>query len=122
MPTKPASPCSYPRCPERAVIGSRCVEHAVQIQHVYNVERGSASSQGYGVEWRKIRDAFLADNPDCYLCGQSASDVDHIIPKRRGGTDDWSNLQALCHVCHSRKTARADGRWGRRGQGGCKSL
>jgi 5-methylcytosine-specific restriction endonuclease McrA len=31
--------------------------------------------------------------------------VDHIITKARGGTDDPSNLQALCRECHSRKTA-----------------
>lgn len=41
-----------------------------------------------------------------------ANHVDHITPKRRGGTDVRSNLQSLCHSCHSRKTALEDGRWG----------
>jgi hypothetical protein len=36
----------------------------------------------------------------CDLCGISAEEraieVDHILPRRHGGTDDLSNLQALC--------------------------
>ncbi len=35
-----------------------------------------------------------------------------MIPRRRGGTDAESNLQGMCHDCHSRKTALEDGRWG----------
>lgn len=41
-------------------------------------------------------------------CSQLATDVDHIIARRKGGTDDLQNLQSLCHACHSRKTARED--------------
>ena len=41
-----------------------------------------------------------------------ATEVDHIVPKARGGPDAWDNLQALCKSCHSRKTAVEDGRWG----------
>ena len=41
-----------------------------------------------------------------------ATDVDHILPKAAGGTNDEINLQALCHVCHSKKTAVQSG-WGR---------
>lgn len=35
-----------------------------------------------------------------------ATQVDHIIPKREGGLDEWGNLQALCDSCHSKKTAQ----------------
>jgi 5-methylcytosine-specific restriction protein A len=32
--------------------------------------------------------------------------VDHIINKQSGGTDDESNLQAICKPCHDQKTQR----------------
>jgi ATP adenylyltransferase len=46
----------------------------------------------------------------CELCGISAEhkaiEVDHIIPRNKGGTDDTSNLQALCYSCNSTKRDR----------------
>ncbi len=46
----------------------------------------------------------------CELCGVSADErsleVDHIIPRRDGGSDDLSNLQALCWKCNANKGAR----------------
>lgn len=50
----------------------------------------------------------LCQDPDGVHGGRPvpATDVDHIKARRDGGGDDWSNLQALCHSCHSRKTAR----------------
>jgi 5-methylcytosine-specific restriction protein A len=59
-----------------------------------------------------IRDAFLKARPFCELCGAPSTDVDHRVPRRRGGTDHWANLQALCHPHHSAKTAREDGGFG----------
>ena len=48
----------------------------------------------------------------CELCGISADErwleVDHILPRRHGGTDDISNLQALCYKCNANKGARDD--------------
>ena len=45
----------------------------------------------------------------CELCGISAHErfleVDHIIPRSRGGSNDLSNLQALCYKCNSAKGA-----------------
>jgi ATP adenylyltransferase len=46
----------------------------------------------------------------CELCGisadQRALEVDHIIPRNLGGSDDTSNLQALCYSCNSMKRDR----------------
>jgi ATP adenylyltransferase len=49
----------------------------------------------------------------CDLCGISSAEeraleVDHIVPRRHGGTDDVSNLQALCYKCNANKGARDD--------------
>jgi ATP adenylyltransferase len=43
----------------------------------------------------------------CECCGahehQAALEVDHIIPKNLGGSDDISNFQALCFRCNAGK-------------------
>ena len=55
-----------------------------------------------------------AANWRCAKCGRYGSEVDHIIPLRRGG-DPWAldNLQVLCGGrggCHAQKTARENRR------------
>ena len=43
----------------------------------------------------------------CAICGDSGDiEIDHIVPLAKGGTNDESNLQPLCHQCHSRKGAK----------------
>jgi hypothetical protein len=45
----------------------------------------------------------------CELCGVSAEeralDVNHIIPRKHGGTDNPENLQSLCWLCNTNKGA-----------------
>lgn len=68
--------------------------------------RQSRHERGYGTTWDKTRLRILAR--DCGLCQpckragyfRSANEVDHIIPKAQGGTDDDDNLQAICSECH----------------------
>ena len=43
---------------------------------------------------------------------QRALEVDHIVPRNQGGSDDLSNLQALCFRCNTGK--RREARGGRR--------
>lgn len=74
--------------------------------------RPSAAARGYGARWRKFRAWFLAAYPMCSTpgCPEPATDVDHIDgagPLGPRGYDP-ANCQALCHACHSRKTARED--------------
>ena len=68
--------------------------------------RPTAHERGYGAAWRRLRAEVLDDEPLCRVCGRIATDVDHIRPKRRGGSDDRSNLQPLCKAHHSAKTLR----------------
>ncbi len=48
----------------------------------------------------------------CELCGISADkkalEVDHILPRNHGGTDDISNFQSLCYSCNAMKRDRDD--------------
>lgn len=73
--------------------------------------RPSAAKRGYDRRWRLIRAAFLKAHPAC-ACGAAATEADHRLPLRDGGTHAWSNLRALCKSCHSRKTATVDGGFG----------
>ncbi len=75
--------------------------------------RINSSRRGYGAAWRVLRANWLKRNPCCCYCGAVGTDVDHIVPRRCGGTDDADNLQTLCHSCHSRKTVTHDGGTGR---------
>jgi 5-methylcytosine-specific restriction protein A len=78
-------------------------------------KRGSPAERGYGRAWQKLRKAMLAQEPLCRACREqgvvtAATDLDHIVPKAEGGTDDPANLQALCADCHKDKTARESAR------------
>ena len=59
------------------------------------------------------RNIFTRDNFKCLYCGRGNVDLEleHIIPKSRGGPSSWENLCAACRVCNSRK----DNRTARRG-------
>ena len=82
--------------------------------------RPSAARRGYDADWRKFRADYLSRHPLCVECERSgvlapAAHVDHVRALVRGGDKyDESNLRALCHSCHSRKTAREDGSFGRK--------
>jgi len=58
---------------------------------------------------------FPFGGPLCCGCGAEATDVDHMMPHRGdpGLMYANENVQSLCHECHSRKTAREDGGFGR---------
>jgi 5-methylcytosine-specific restriction enzyme A len=58
-----------------------------------------------------IREQVLTMQPICVHCkavGEVAlaTEVDHIVPLSKGGSDALDNLQALCKQCHSDKTRR----------------
>jgi 5-methylcytosine-specific restriction enzyme A len=117
MPTSAARPCAIPGCHNLARGSRVCVTHQQRGEHAQEQGRRSAASQGYDAIWRRLRKMILAQSP---LCADpygihakdhqvvAATDVDHIIAKKRGGSDHLENLRALCHACHSRKTARED--------------
>ena len=66
--------------------------------------------------WYNLRTLTLARDPICKRCNRSPSAIaDHIIPHKGVWElfSDLLNLQGLCSACHSLKTAREDGGWGR---------
>ena len=63
---------------------------------------------GESTRYLVLRDA----NGKCALCGKSKDEepleVDHIVPRSKGGTNDKGNLQALCRTCNRGKSNRDD--------------
>ena len=49
------------------------------------------------------RGVFIRDEHICQYCGRSAENVDHVIPRSRGGLHEWENVVAACRRCNSRK-------------------
>ena len=75
----------------------------------------SRHERGYGNAWDKLRKLVLQrDKHLCQPCLAKrrvtpATQVDHITPKAKGGTDDLDNLQGICGPCHEAKTTIESG-------------
>jgi 5-methylcytosine-specific restriction protein A len=113
MPPKAKRPCRSPMCPGKTQSKhGYCEAHEHLASGWNNPARGTAEQRGYGWEWRKKateilkRDRYLCQCENCKGCHLPASEVDHVIPKTRGGTDEDSNLAAINTDCHKEKTRR----------------
>lgn len=80
--------------------------------HDQDAGRASAASRGYDAAWRRLRKRQLQLEPVCRSCKRDglltpATEVDHVVPIADAPDRrlDASNLQSLCHSCHSTKTA-----------------
>lgn len=50
---------------------------------------------------------FKRDNYQCVYCGSRKElTLDHVIPKSRGGLNDWTNLVTSCSKCNVKKADR----------------
>lgn len=52
------------------------------------------------------RAIFLRDGHRCQYCGATAENIDHVVPRSRGGPHAWDNVVAACRPCNSRKEDR----------------
>lgn len=52
------------------------------------------------------RAVFARDGWVCQYCGAAAENVDHVIPRSRGGPHEWENVVAACRRCNSKKENR----------------
>lgn len=108
MPTLPPTPCKQSGCPALTTT-VRCPAHRrppILLRMEHDEHRGSSTQRGYGYAWQQRRAAYIKAHPCCAWCGKPTTDVDHVIPRSRGGSDSDSNLQPLCGRCHKQKTAR----------------
>ncbi len=52
------------------------------------------------------RAVFVRDRHTCQYCGEKAENIDHIVPRSRGGRHIWENVVAACRRCNTRKMNR----------------
>jgi 5-methylcytosine-specific restriction endonuclease McrA len=49
------------------------------------------------------RAIFARDHWSCQYCAAAAENLDHVIPRSRGGEHIWENVVAACRRCNARK-------------------
>ena len=56
------------------------------------------------------RNLMIRDQYQCQYCGRRPNqrdlNVDHVLPRSRGGLDSWENLVVSCRACNLRKGRR----------------
>ena len=52
------------------------------------------------------RAIFARDGHRCQYCGAPAENIDHVIPRSKGGPHSWDNVVAACRPCNARKQDR----------------
>jgi len=60
-------------------------------------------------KWKQQRLRVLErDQWICSYCGEQATEVDHVIPRKVGGDHSMDNLVASCRRCNLAKGARSE--------------
>jgi len=49
------------------------------------------------------RSVFARDGHRCQYCGAPAENIDHVVPRSRGGAHSWENVVASCRRCNAAK-------------------
>jgi 5-methylcytosine-specific restriction endonuclease McrA len=61
------------------------------------------------------KNLYMRDEFTCQYCGRHANmleykvkdlNLDHVVPKSRGGRTEWTNIVTTCIECNSRKANR----------------
>ena len=85
----------------------------VMIEHVsFDVAQMTANNNLVGVAYQqgplyqnKLRSfIFNRSNGKCVYCGAKATEIDHVIPRAKGGTNSTYNLVASCRSCNKKKS------------------
>lgn len=73
--------------------------------HLYWIQR----TANYGVYSTRVQNLLKRQFFKCQLCKRyfetfDQMEVDHVVPKQKGGKDEYKNLQLLHRECHVQKT------------------
>jgi 5-methylcytosine-specific restriction endonuclease McrA len=83
----------------------RSASSAIQVPHVVKLCRYVRVP--YRRQIPLTRRAVLArDAHRCVYCMVRADTIDHVVPRSRGGRNEWTNVVAACARCNHRKGDR----------------
>jgi 5-methylcytosine-specific restriction endonuclease McrA len=91
-----------------------CKEKKKLIKRPYTKKKIKIKKESFKRKNLSFTDAYrLAHDQNhlCNICQEELKDgfqLDHIIPLQYGGTNNYTNFQALCNKCHLYKTNRVD--------------
>jgi hypothetical protein len=116
VPVRPSAPgvrrrpmgprCLTPMCGESVVPnGSRCAKHNTSGWAAYKTKHPGRAAFYASSTWRSMRERQLRDYPACVVCGERASQADHVVSIALGGSLD-GRLQSMCAKHHHEKTVR----------------
>lgn len=88
--------------------GNRCADHKIAS---WSSPRTASAQRTSTRAWKMQRVKCLQrDAYQCQIrgprCAVNATEVDHVTAVSHGGSDDLSNLRAVCTPCHATKTGR----------------
>lgn len=87
---------------------SRCEEHqekaVSRLKRTPSEEKRRQARRGTSGWDRQRRNDEVKKRSGgrCVLCGRVGTEVDHVVPLARGGSDEPGNKRLLCRACHRR--------------------
>lgn len=93
---------TYPDAPVRSPSQEFARPAVVALKHYHGY-------RSFKVRFSK-KNVYIRDDFTCQYCGKqfplSKLTIDHIIPRSKGGKNDWRNVVAACGPCNHKKGDR----------------
>ena len=97
---------------EKAKLRAMCEQKIGEFLSSRGLSTWDYSLLSFDPVGESLRYEILARDRICQLCGATKErerlEVDHIVPRSKGGTNDPDNLQVLCAPCNRGKSNRDD--------------
>ena len=89
----------------------RCPDCLRKYEREKRQRRGSTTQRGLGAEHQRLAKQVLSEEQACWLCGEPAHpddplEVDHVVPRSKGGATVRSNLRAAHASCNRSRGGR----------------
>lgn len=96
-------------------IGELIIDHLIKLEMVSLVDgvylitrwaerQPKSDSKSGGSSWEKFRDDVTKrDQGKCVYCGKDGVQLDHIVPRAKGGGHSLDNLVLACQGCNQSK-------------------